>query len=143
MREILLTRDHKTIVDDEDFEELSKHNWYASTVSAQDSTGPRAIRTKGSNKISMARVIMKCPNYLYIDHKNGDTLDNCRENLRLCNDEQNSQNSRKQKGNISSKYKGVGLHKDGKWRARWMYKYLGLFLSEKKAAEAYDKEALR
>lgn len=65
MKTISLTRGYKTLVDNEDFEKLSRLKWHASTISAQDLTGPRAIRTERNNKISVARTILRKILYSY------------------------------------------------------------------------------
>ena len=82
---------------------------------------------------------------LYIDHINGDKLDNRKENLRLATNQQNSMN-RKPHKNSSSKYKGVYWSKrENKWIAQIVInkknKYIGRYQDEKEAALAYDKAA--
>ena len=72
-----------------------------------------------------------------VDHINGNTLDNRKENLRVADRTQQSQNTASRK-NSSSKYVGIHTHKlTGKWRAQirvnGKVKSLGLFSSEESA----------
>lgn len=83
----------------------------------------------------------------YVDHINGDKSDNRRSNLRLVTKDQNRWNSSSQKGNYSSKYKGVSWNKaQKKWIATCMfnkkYNYLGSFDCEILAAKKYNEFAL-
>jgi hypothetical protein len=80
-----------------------------------------------------------------IDHKNHNTLDNRRENLRRCTHRQNLFNQKKPSNNTSG-FKGVYLDKRrNKWRASIMVNnktvFLGHYLTATKAAQAYDVAA--
>lgn len=127
------------IVDDEDFEWLSKSNW---ALDARGYARRNNLQKKGS-KIFMHREIMGvagCSD-MYVDHKNGNPLDNRKENLRLCTARQNSCNRKKFTRNKSG-YKGVSWHKsDKKWQARiglgGKVLYLGNFDCPEKAYAAY------
>jgi hypothetical protein len=91
--------------------------------------------------ILLHRFITGCPDGKIVDHKNGNTLDNRRSNLRICTKTENNRNRRKNKNNTSG-YKGVfwdDYHK--KWSVSIKNKgrrvYLGLFDDPQKAYEAY------
>jgi len=79
-----------------------------------------------------------------VDHINRDPLDNRVENLRLCNQRQNSGNA-KVKSNNKLGVKGVHLHKNGRFVAgihkQGKSYYLGLFDTAEEAHAAYLKAA--
>ncbi len=142
MKKIPLTQGKCALVDDEDYEELSKHKWCATKTAC----GFVAVREKAGKRILMHRQIMSAPKSLDVDHKNHNTLDNRKENLRICSPSQNLANQRLRTGG-TSKYKGVCWHKaNKKWAAcvrfKWENIHLGLFNDEIKAAQAYDRKAV-
>ena len=146
VRYIELTKNKKTLVDDDWHELLSQFKWNAH----EGVKGCWYARRGGSFNGKrfnerLHRVILSTPIGVLVDHINGDGLDNRRENLRLCTHSENIRNSRPHK-NASSKYKGVYWDKDRKkWRARIrvndVLKHLGSFKSEEDAAMEYNKAA--
>lgn len=150
MKEIQLTQGKVAIVDDEDFEELSKYKWwvcnyrYASTI----------IKIEGKSKfISMHRFILKLEdNPNFVDHINGNGMDNRKENLRLCSNSQNKMNAKKRSDHKNSKYKGVSFSKDPKrkkspWRVKITLNkkvvFSRYFSTELQAAKAYNEAAIK
>lgn len=155
VKEIPLTQGKVALVDDEDYDLVSKYTWHSlkngNTFYASRSVGCRKDKTKTTS--SMHRLIMNFPKSpLKIDHINGNGLDNTRDNLRICTNSQNQMNSTtKRGGNSSSHYKGVSWNKkSGKWKAsigitiNGQYKniYIGMFLCEHKAAQVYNEVAV-
>lgn len=134
------------ILDDEDYLEQSKFNWYmqnkgyaARSVHYYKPNGSRSCRT-----ILLHREILKTNNL--VDHINGNTLDNRRINLRPCNINQNSYN-RKPSANISG-FKGVFWHeRTKKWMvviiAKKVRYYRGLFGSKEEGAKEYNRMAIK
>lgn len=131
------------LVDDDDFEELSKLNWQISK-----SCGISYARNEKNGIITyMHRMIMNPEDGMVVDHIDGNGLNNQKSNLRVCTTQQNLWNSRKRSGTTSSKYKGVSWHKaKQKWQAQIMANgkahHLGFFENEEAAAKAYNDAKL-
>jgi hypothetical protein len=94
-----------------------------------------------SGKIYLHRFIMNCPSDMVVDHISGNTLDNRRENLRICTQAENNRNLPKPKTNTSG-YKGVYWNKEvQKWQSYIQInkkkKRLGSFKTPEEAYQAY------
>lgn len=138
---IQLTQDQKAYVDLEDAFRVLKFKWYA----AQTASSFRACRRCGTKMLGMSRFILNAEQEEIVDHKNHDTLDNRRKNLRLCTVAENTHNSRKFSNNTTG-YKGVCWHKRrNKYIATIAISrkniHLGYFKTAKEAALAYNKAA--
>jgi len=148
-RKIPLTQGKYTVVDVEDYEQLARYKWYALRVERL-CYAVRQYRSKQNRSryesVKMHQVIMGSAEGKVIDHINHNGLDNRRANLRFVTMQQNSWNKRKNRGNYSSRYKGVAWSKSRKkWRTRITcnnrVKFIGHFDDEKAAAMAYDAKA--
>lgn len=129
------------LVDDKDYEFLNKYSW---SYSKWQNGKICAITTINGKTVKMQKLLMPEPNKT-VDHKNGDTLDNQRDNLRYASQGQQVYNRRKHKNGVTSKYKGVYEHKQGGFVAQITYNYksmyIGIFPTEKRAAIAYNLRA--
>ncbi len=141
--EIKLTQGKVAIVDDADYEFLSKFKWYAlKPTGNKNFYAARGNYDKITKKRSiqyMHKVLLETTDY--VDHINRNSLDNRRCNLRSATPSQSRMNSTP-KG--SSEYMGVSWSKSNcKWYAHCTYggkrQYLGSFNQEIQAARAYDR----
>lgn len=115
MKEVSLTKGFSTVVDDSDYEKISKHKWYASVVREGL---VYAVRKPQSGIIYMHRIIMDAPIGMEVDHIDGNGLNNCRQNLRIATHSQNMENRLPQCNNKSG-YGGVSWEKRrNTWRVR-------------------------
>lgn len=90
MRYISLTQGQFAIVDEADFEELSKYKWYFHQGRAVRK--PRVVDGRKKGFVWMHREIVNPGKNKVVDHINGNTLDNRRDNLRVCTRSQNQWN---------------------------------------------------
>jgi hypothetical protein len=125
MKEIKLTKGYVAKVDDEDYDWLSDYSWH--TLERGNEAKRRRLREyavartaikidlgdgrSAYQHVSMHRLIMDASPKEYVDHINGDPLDNRKENLRIVTNQQNSWNARGAKSMngkpTSSRFKGV------------------------------------
>jgi hypothetical protein len=139
-REVVLNNGMVTLVDDDDYEWVSKHPWGYQKMGGYVK---RSHRPNGKVvTLMLHREILKAPSNLYVDHINRNPLDNRKCNLRLVNDLQNSRNRSRRKDNKTG-YKGVQKDKrTGRWIANVACKNIGYFATAEEAARAYDRRAL-
>lgn len=149
MKEIPLTQGKVALVDDEDYIWLSQWKWYAAEHHSENFYAMRNSPWKDGKhfQISMSREILKLEqkDIRQADHKNHNTLDNRRKNLRVCSSQENRRNQKPILSTISG-LKGVTWHNlKEKWQARigirGERKSLGYFASKKDAGLAYDEGA--
>lgn len=86
---IRTTNNKKVLVDSDDYEKLVKIKWCTGRVRKSNIYYAKASGTK-IDKILMHRFILNITDSkIFVDHINGNSLDNRKENLRLCNNSQN------------------------------------------------------
>lgn len=154
MAKIELTRGKVALIDDEDFARVSLYRWVAMyrRWKAQGKWRTRIYavhyyKEGGKFKtLPLHRLILQAEAGFDVDHKNGNTLDNRRNNLRACTRSQNRANQRLTCG--TSRYKGVSWKSNKRrWRATIRINgkgiHLGQFRSERDAALAYNKMAIK
>ena len=130
MKIVKISQNKEAVVDDVDFDRVSKTKW------SYHHTG---YVVRGKPQISLHRFILGARKGEFVDHINGDKLDNRRENLRFCTPSQNIQNTSSRRGLL----KGLEWRESRKaWAVRIMAmgdrKYIGYFKSKTDAIRARD-----
>lgn len=139
MKKIKLTQGKYALVDDADFEWLNQWKWTHGHNEAHRNAG-------GGKWIKMHRLIMDEPEGMVVDHKNNNRLDNRRDNLRICTQQQNTLNSPIRKSNKSG-YKDIWWDKSReKWFVQIMCKgkkhTVGRFANIKEAIQARNSRII-
>jgi hypothetical protein len=143
------------LVDDELFDRLNQLPWHV--VKGYFRTSARTAKFRKlfpdwdgvANGVYLHQLVIGKRLLVDVDHRNGQTLDNRRSNLRPATRSQNIGNSASNVG--TSKFKGVYFSaRDGRanvWVAEItlsrVKRYLGAFVLEKDAAKAYDRAAFQ
>jgi hypothetical protein len=153
-------RGRVALVDDSDYKIVAQHRWYLTEANASPGHRPAVYaRTNiprpngGQASLTMHALVT---GLRFVDHADGNGLNNQRGNLRPADHRLNNANRRPastHKGKPkSSRYKGVSWFKPGpgKGRQRWKAQIrikgrtvsLGYFHDEEAAARAYDAAAV-
>jgi len=151
---IPLTKGMQAIVDSKDYPSLARFKWYAhrnwhtkSFYAVRHETAVRSKRTK-SGWLNLSRTMQQQllgkRKGLEIDHRNRNTLDNRRRNLRWATRAQQAQNRMR---NNACGYKGLFRNDCGQFTARITVSgkrlILGTFPTPERAARAYNTAALQ
>lgn len=88
---LVLTSEHRCVVDAEDVPRLSEYAW---TVSSHENY-TYAKASPGGRVLLMHRFLTGAPEGMVVDHVNHDTLDNRKANLRVCTQAENLRNRAK------------------------------------------------
>lgn len=133
MYKIKLSKNKEALVDVHTYSWANRFKWHLYK-------GGYAVRKKGNKTIYLHRCVVHAEEDEYVDHINGNPLDNRLENLRICLHSDNMKNQKTR--NNKSGYKGVRLHKSGLWQARIHVDKkeisLGYYKTPEDAARAYD-----
>ncbi len=148
---IHLTKGYATIVDAEDLDRVLAHRWHAHVRHIGCVYAKSSITYEDGRRSTLIlhELIAGKIDGLEVDHRNRDTLDNRRANLRHATPAQNNANRRAWS---RSHFKGVSLRSkasrpsaDKPFAARIQTdgreKHLGYFATAEEAARAYDKAA--
>jgi len=147
VKEIGLKNGGVSLVDDADFEAINRFPWRRS----DDGKTAYAVRMQTVNGkaccVRMHRQLLDFPSG-FVDHANGNGLDNQRKNLRACSNGQNQSNAGKH-SDSHQPYKGICFvakrNSPKKWNACLNYHgkrhALGYYIDAETAAKAYDAAA--
>lgn len=142
MAVLALSNGGEALIDDADLELVSATEWRRFTVAGEY----HYAATRGKAPMLLHRWLMLPPPGFVVDHINGNTLDNRRQNLRVCTHAENMRNKRTA-SNSQHKYKGVSRSKK-RWAAQigssrsGKRTFIGLFKTQEEAAAAYDIAAV-
>ncbi len=136
----------EVLIDDADTELYDSYKWHVNF--AKKKRPAPYVRSYELQKY-FHRLLMEEPtDGIFVDHINGNSLDNRRSNLRLCNVQQNNWNTRRSAKRKYSPYRGVKYNPKS-LRNPWVAKiytngqefHLGCYSTPEEAAMIYDLKA--
>lgn len=103
---------HTVVFDVSDANVVGKHKWFIvkKKCGFYAETNQPTINGKKKTCLRMHRVLLGAPIGSIVDHRDGNGLNNRRNNIRICTNAQNVRNSKPRKDTIT-KYKGVAFIK--------------------------------
>ncbi|MGZ6281704.1 MAG: HNH endonuclease signature motif containing protein [Ktedonobacterales bacterium] len=105
---ISLNHGQEAIIDTEDLEKILRYRWGA-LHSKRSLDG--VYYAVAAGPIYMHRLIMDAPNGKQVDHRNHNTLDNRKENLRLATNQQNNMHRKEAYSTSKIGVRGISIHK--------------------------------
>ena len=135
--ESVLHGERGVLIDAEDIDKIKNYRWCL----AKNLNGGWYAFTncEKGKKMYLHRFIMDCPEDKVIDHKNGNTLDNRKRNLKICTQRQNNQN-KKMSNNNTSGYRNIYWNKiNNTWDIQIKHKRIGQFKELEDAVKARNK----
>ena len=144
MKQFQLNQNKILLIDDEDFDKVSKYHWYFTGRYVKGYLLHKKF--KGQTRVAIHRMVLNAKQGQEIDHIDGNILNNQKGNLRFVSHSENMANRKILAKNNKSGYKGVYLHTRAK---KWVAKirkdnvniYLGIFNDKKEAAKIYNINA--
>lgn len=125
------------VIDEEDLARVNQYKW---TLKYLIKTGAYFRRYLGHGKYdTLHRFLIGAKSGEFVDHVNGNTLDNRKANLRLCTISQNGMNSSQRPG--KSGITGVGIHQGKyvvKFKIHGKEKYFGRYRYKESAIAAVE-----
>lgn len=145
MKEISLTRGKVALVDDADYIYLNQWTWQATRGRSAVWYATRTDCANERKTVSMHSLLLITSGNFRADHKNGNGLDNRKENLRPATRQQNGHNQKLSVRNTSG-FKGAAWYARHRvWTAQIRVSgrllHLGRFRRLLDAATAYDMAA--
>lgn len=140
MASIALTKGYIAEVDDADLPRVQQHAWCAFSNGGNQIYAEATIKGK---RARLHRFVMEATAGTIVDHKDGNTLNNRRSNLRFVSKSENAINAKVRRNKTHSMHRGITFDSSrNKWVAQFKahgVKYnLGRFATELEALQAYQ-----